>query len=214
MTAESGSELNLSSTAAVAAIAKQPACRKFTLADALILIAGLTIVLSMGAHLLALSASSFLVVCLTGTFHLGDNWAGWPRLWDLVRKPAVDAIWYGFQFAGTLLFGMTPIFFILRLRRPRPRWRALLTQPGVVAAVAMVVGLFWVTWLVHLMFPDRLDTITGPWIAVGGTVAAVWLVLLLCRRWTAEPGWVDAMGRLLGAMAIGTAVLGLVIYRI
>ena len=45
-------------------------------------------------------------------------------------------------------------------------------------------------------------------------LAAVWLVLLLCRQWKAEPGWVDGTGRLLGAMAIGTAILGLVIYRI
>jgi hypothetical protein len=51
MTLGSGSNSDQNS-AAVAHIAEQPAYRKFTLADALILIAGLAIVLSMGAHLL------------------------------------------------------------------------------------------------------------------------------------------------------------------
>jgi hypothetical protein len=193
---------------------EQPACRKFTLADALILIAGLAVALSMGAHLLSLDAASFIEVCLVSLQQVGDKWAGLPRLWHSIRLPLINAIWYGCQFLGTLLFGMTPIFFILRLKRPRPPWRSLLILPGTMAALAMVFGLFWVTGLVHLMLPDRLDAITGPWIVVGATVAAVWLVLLLCRRWKAEPGWVDAMGRLLGAMAIGTALFGLVIYRI
>ena len=51
-------------------------------------------------------------------------------------------------------------------------------------------------------------------ILVAGLVAAAWVVLALIRRWRTEAGWVDRMGKLLGVMAIGTALLGLVMYRI
>jgi hypothetical protein len=113
-----------------------------------------------------------------------------------------------------LLFGMTPIFLILRLRRPRPTLRRLIIQPGVVAATAIVFGLFWVTGWVQIVFPDRLNSMTGPWIAVGDTVAIAWIVLAASGNWTIEPGWVDRLGVLLGAAAIGIALLGLAIYRI
>ena len=209
------SRLTVSITTAVATHALQPACRRFTLADALILIAGLALVLSMGAHLLGLSAASLLDACIGSSLHVGVNWEGWPRLWREIRKPVIDTIWYGSQFAGTLLFGMTPIFFILRLKRPRPPLRALVVQPGMVAGLAMVFGLFWVMGLVHIVFPERLDSISGPWIAAGGTVATAWLMLCLCRRWKAEAGWVDGIGRLLGAIAIGNrGYQGLFIYRV
>jgi hypothetical protein len=214
MTAESDSKLNPSSTAAVAPTGERAACRRFTLADALILIAGLAIVLSMGTHLLRFSAESFVGIFHTIAANRVDLWESWPRFWRALREPVITTIWYGSQFFGTMLFGMTPIFFVLRLRRPRPRWRALLVQPGMVAGLAMVFGLFWVLGLVQIMLPNRLDSIHGPGLVIGGTVAAFWLILLLCRKWNAEQGWVDRLGRILGAMAIGTSLLGLVIYRI
>jgi hypothetical protein len=50
--------------------------------------------------------------------------------------------------------------------------------------------------------------------AVGGAVAASWGILALSRRWQAERGWVDRVGQILGCIAIGTALLGLMIHRI
>jgi hypothetical protein len=83
-----------------------------------------------------------------------------------------------------------------------------------VAGLAMVFGLFWVMGLFHILLPDRLDSITGPWIAVGGTVAVAWLVLAVSGNWRVEPGWIDRLGVLLGATAISAALFGLVISRI
>ena len=204
----------MSSVIEVVPETEQPACRRFTLADALILIAGLALVLSMGAHLLSLFADSVLKVVQTVAANRAYVWEHWPVFWRALRVPVATTISYACQFAGSLIAGMTPIFFVLRLRRPRPPWRELLLRPGTASGLAIVFGLFWVLGLAQIAFPDRLDSIAGPFIAIGGTVAAVWLILLLCRRWNAEPGWVDRLGRLLGAIAIGTALLGLVMYRI
>jgi hypothetical protein len=206
--------LTVSSTTALAPDVEQPACRKFTLAGALILIAGLAIVLSMSAHLLKFSAESLVRVFHGIAANRVHLWESWPRFWRALREPVITTTWYGSQFLGTMLFGILPIFFVLRFRRPRPPWRALFVQPGMVAGLAMVIGLIWVLGIVQIMFPGRLDPIHGTWLAIGSTVAAFWLILLLCRRWKAEPGWVDRLGRLLGAMAIASALLGLVCYRI
>jgi hypothetical protein len=198
----------------VASGAEHPACRKFTLADSLIFIAGLAIVLSMGAHLLKFATEYFLQICRVLVVRRAELWENWPPVWRAIREPLRQLVSYGFQCAGTLLFGVTPIFLILRMRRPRPVWRVLFVQPGVVAGLAMVFGFFWVAGLVQIVFPDRLDSITGPWIAVGGTVAVAWLVLAASGNWIIEPGWVDRLGVLLGAAAIATALLGLAVYRI
>jgi hypothetical protein len=45
-------------------------------------------------------------------------------------------------------------------------------------------------------------------------VALAWTALALTRRWQTGAGWIDGLGRLLGAVAIGNAVIGLVIFRI
>ena len=64
------------------------------------------------------------------------------------------------------------------------------------------------------MFPDRIESMNGPWIVIGCTVVAAWAGLALSRRWKSERGSVDRMGMLLGALAILTALLGLVMFRI
>jgi len=55
---------------------------------------------------------------------------------------------------------------------------------------------------------------TAAGIAVGGTVAVVWGILALSRNWIAEPSSADRMGRLLGVVAIGMGLAGLVVLRI
>jgi hypothetical protein len=65
-----------------------------------------------------------------------------------------------------------------------------------------------------MLMRDVIDAITGPWMVVGGSVVVAWVILALFLRWKVEPGWLDRLGRLLGAMAIGNAVLGWMVYRI
>ena len=199
------------------ALEPQPAaCRPFRLSDAMILIAGLAIVFARGGYLLTLFAGHFMQVCRTlMPLMLNEDVRGaWPELLRMIRFPLRQCVGYGFQFSSMIFGSMMPIFLILRLRRPRPPWRALILQPGVVAAVAMVFGGFWVYGWMQIVAPDRLDSFTGPWIVDGATVTAAWVVLALSRRWNSEPGWIDRLGRILGVTAIGTALLCLAVYWI
>jgi hypothetical protein len=207
-------EISVSDSPATNAERAPAKCRSFRLSDAMILIAGLAIVFAMGGHLLKFFVESCVQICraiVANMASIQEDWAQFPRL---IREPSRQAVSYGLQFSAALVSSMTLIFFILRLRRPRPPWRVLVVQPGVAAGLAMVFGLFWVTGLVHIVLPDSIDSFGGPWIVIGATVATAWIVLALFRKWKPEPGWVDRLGRALSVMAIGTALLGWVMYRI
>jgi hypothetical protein len=189
-------------------------CREFRLSDAMVLIAGAALALSGGAHLLVLLAGEFARLCGEAAAHREDLIAHWPIFWRVTHDHLRNTLWYGFQAAVMVLLGMTPAFLVLRLRRPRPPLRALLRQPGTVAALSMVFGLFWGTGFLVYLFPDKVDAMTAAPAAIGVAVAAGWGALALSRRWEPEPGWVDRMGRALGCAAIGTALIGLLIFRI
>jgi hypothetical protein len=106
---------------------------------------------------------------------------------------------------------LMPAMLAIRLRRPRPTWRRLSRQPGVVACAAgtaaMAAGCLIVA--VRLLF----NSPTGPsfdsqgWLTVESRVPvailASWLLLALSGRWRAEPGWVDRVGRFLGFYWVG-----------
>jgi hypothetical protein len=180
----------------------------------MILLAGLAVVLSGGSHLLVLLVDMLARLSREVMTHREDLIAHWPVFWSATHSSLRNTLWYGFQMAEMVLLGMTPAFFILRLRRPRPPLRELLRQPGTVAGLAMVFGLFWGTGCLLALFPDRFDSMTAVPVAVGGAVVAGWSMLALSRQWKPERGWVDRVGRVLGCIAIATALLGLVIYRI
>jgi hypothetical protein len=100
----------------------------------------------------------------------------------------------------------------LRLRSPRPRLRRAMTQPGILAA--SVVLLVWVIsafgWSVHLRRHGMTWSTPGMFGAfwqsksaeIAPTVASVWLVLVLQRRWRPATDWVDRYGRVLGLVWI------------
>jgi hypothetical protein len=73
--------------------------------------------------------------------------------------------------------------------------------------------LWWTGFLLWAL-PDRVDGSTAAPVAVGSAVAVSWIILALSRRWHAEPGWPDRIGRFLGATAIGMALLFAVVHRI
>jgi hypothetical protein len=189
-------------------------CRGFRLSDAMILLAGAALALSAGSHLLLLMADMLGRLFREAAAHRADVLDHWPLFWGATHGPLRNTLWYAFQVAEMFLFGMIPAFIALRLRHPRPPLRALPWQPGTAAALAMVFGLFWGTGGLLWAFPDKVDSMTAAPIAVGGAVALVWVALTLGRSWDPEAGWVDRMGRVLGCAAIGTALLGLVVYRI
>lgn len=112
----------------------------------------------------------------------------------------------------------------MRLRRPRPRWRPLLRQPGMAASVAATIPIamalydLW-TWMRFLDDPEAsvaegsvahatygffidaptLGELYGAYgTAVGAWVLGAWLILALSGRLRAEKSGIDRLGRLVG----------------
>lgn len=202
-----------------AAVGAEPAvetahCRAFRLSDAMILLAGTALALAGGSHFLPLLADIFGQLCREAAAHGGDLPNNWSVFWAATHDSLRNAVWYGFQVAGAFLLGLTPAFLVIRLRRPRPPLRTLVRQPGMMAALAIVFGLFWGTGGLLWLLPGKVDAFTAAPTAAGGAVAVSWIVLALARSWKPEAGWVDRIGRALGCAAIGTAMLGLVVFRI
>ena len=95
-----------------AVVKSEPAtssCRRFSLFDAMILIAGSAIVLSAGASYLKFFAEYSVQLGRAVLTHLPELREGWFRFWTEIREPLTQVVTYGFQFAGAVVFGMTPI---------------------------------------------------------------------------------------------------------
>jgi len=100
----------------------------------------------------------------------------------------------------------------IRLLGPRPRFRRLARQPGIIAALAAALALtlagipfgllFWLDESPYEIFL-LLAVATYPGLAV----LVAWMTLLVGRRWRAEPSWVDRLGRTLGVFWILAAFL-------
>lgn len=189
-------------------------CRAFRLSDAMVLLAGVALALAAGAHLLLLLADMLSHLCREVAARRADLFEHWPLFWGATQYYVRNTLSYGFQASEMFIVGMTPAFFVLRLRRPRPAPRALLCQPGTVAGLAIVFGLLWGTGGLLLLFPSGIDSMTAAPIAIASTVALGWGFLGLSRMWTPEAGWIDLMGRVLGCAAIGAGLLALTAFRI
>lgn len=110
----------------------------------------------------------------------------------------------------------TPALWIIRMRRPRPRWRRSIRQPGLAAtsvgllvlAIVFAADLLrWsASWVSH---SGGLPTLQEAWFAIRnacdagleGTVHAVpatWLIMILGGWWRPERSGIDRLGRALG----------------
>jgi hypothetical protein len=136
------------------------------------------------------------------------------------RKFGDAAIEEGFPF----LVALTPAVLAMRLRRPRPRWRLLLRQPGTAACVAAMIPLatslygLWdlARFLEHpvselpagvggassfgsiIRMPPLGDIEVVYGTTIGLWVLGAWLVLRLSGRRRPERSWIDLLGRLVG----------------
>lgn len=171
--------------------------RRFNVSDAMVLVAASAI----------------------GVFHLPDYWLTW------IGSP-LDARQWSFSgllsIGHILLPGASPCLAMwtlallpLRLRRPRPRLRRLLRQPGMAALgsssfVIVLALIIQVSALASTGLLRSLDlrsvmnmlSFSLP-LMVGSSVAAAWLNLGLSGRWRPEPSWIDRAGRLVGVLWLG-----------
>jgi hypothetical protein len=163
--------------------------RKFSLLDAMILVAAAAIWLTLTRHFaFAATKSNFDSIWYLGNY----GWIG------ILRHQI-----------GLLLWVLSLTVIALRLRSPRPSRRRLWSQPGFSACVAAVLGVFlqaletgigrhaqltgWVKWDHFWMAFLWVE-----WPYAGPAVAGAWLALAWSRRWRAEPSMVDRLGRLIG----------------
>jgi hypothetical protein len=171
----------------------QESRRRFTLLDAMVLLAATGIGLA-GAR--AYQASM-------------DSMSNTPRV-GVISITFGSAIQY-FGRPAPFLAGWTVALFILRLRRPRPHYRRLVRSPGFAAGYAAILGLaccavsIAIAWLIDYLKakPFQLG-IFYMWMRsisfAGPSVAAVWLSLALQGHWRRRGAqdWIEISGIVLG----------------
>ncbi len=177
--------------------------RKFTLVDAMVLIA------AIGVALVPIR------IFLWESWHFPDERSA-GEIWQTGLDVNVNFI----PLALTLSVALS----LLGVRKPRPNLRRVYRRPGmaacattVVYAVLSLIGyggfLYFTGDLTHVTFDSR-DVITlyirigmQPMFLVGGAVASVWIVLWLSGVWRAERSWIDRAGRALGIYWITISIL-------
>ncbi len=177
--------------------------RKFTLVDAMVLIAATACALAATRQLLAL-------------YH--DN-VRFPEKWT----PGLIWIYCSYVSAilKPLVISWSAAICILRLRKPRPTLRRVFRQPGMAACTAIVVSFSFefarvVIWIfirsisiIQLSYTSmlfgilmRLQQDVG-----GGAVLIAWTILYLSRTARAERSWIDIAGRILGWYYLADSVI-------
>ena len=170
--------------------------RRFTLFDAMVLIAALAVALfPIRWNLMAWS------------WYFSGEWSA-----SAVLKRGVEAD----ALLCPLALTLSPALWVLRLRRPRPGLARVFRQPGMAASTAtLVYELFFFTatlisLVLHYAFASlnnhhlfySLNAVMWLWILplcfTGILVLAVWIVLWLSGAWRVEPSWIDRVGRILG----------------
>lgn len=182
-------------------------CRSFTLLDAMLAVAAVAV----SFYVLRLHHSQSLAND-DYTFR-GEHLRPWTKEWLIDHS----AFWMGWTFCW--LIPCSWFFLIIRLRQPRPRLRRLFQQPGMAAitsttcftaiagsmyAIMHVIGKYVLVDSSYLISVLSSYHLTGnqleKLVADGGIMAlSAWIILALIGRCRPEPGWIDPIGRVLGA---------------
>jgi hypothetical protein len=170
------------------------AARKFTLLDAMVLIAATGI--------------AFVPIRL----FLWENW-------HFPEERSVPEIWRtGLEINVSLVplaLSLSAAILLLGLKRPRPNLRRVYRRPGIAActvallyailsAMGYAVFLHFSYALDRAVFDDQSSAMLWirigmqPIFLVGGAIASVWIVMWLSGTWRAERSWIDRAGRALG----------------
>jgi hypothetical protein len=181
--------------------------RRFTLADAMILVAATALGIAISREGQRSVSSIILFLDGIGT---PDPFA---RLKPVLSPPARGIVAW-----GPVLTCWALALLALRLRRPRPGRRRLFASPGVAACFFAVLLVAFRTaesaWTSSLTYDvygadlvwSSLQTPNLPHAlqdgstsaTVGFGVAALWIWMAVSGRWRPEPHWIDRMGRILG----------------
>ena len=161
-------------------------CRRFTILDGMILVAA-SAVWSLGSRP---TLRSFL--------------EGWRKLRRQgLSLDSLSDLWQSWVVVYVSVVGgvgiLTVAFLFIRLHRPRPALRRLIWQPGMMACTIIVAFIPMLFLVNHRVATPVL------WLAMSAGVATAWLAAWSCGRLRPEPGWIDRLGRVLGACWIAFA---------
>jgi hypothetical protein len=109
-----------------------------------------------------------------------------------------------FDLLPRLLLPASLCLLFMRLLHPRPDRRALFTQPGWLASLAVIVGVLLIPSAEFYFLVDL------PQITPSLMVALAWLALSASGNWRPERSWLGRAGRLVGALWI--AVMPIFLY--
>jgi hypothetical protein len=178
--------------------------RRFTLADAMILVAAVAAGLAFSRAWLRCATERAMY---SSAIFPRDSW---PPLATVSRWLVQE--W-------PLVAMMAPALLVLRARRPRPPRRRLFAPPGLVACAAVMIAMALealaniVQVVLYAMSlggsKNVLDEVgvlnirqaaLGVFSSttIGIVVAAVWGSMALTGRWRPEPSWIDRAGRVIG----------------
>jgi hypothetical protein len=161
--------------------------RRFTLLDAMLLVAAAALVMvSAGPHLRDVPWSL-------------DPMGPWDvnvHRVQIISEPSLSmSIWHGNMALIDTAVILSAAYFTPRLLRPRPPLASLLRRPGFQACTAAIAS------FVLLVVTDFAYARVVP-----RAVLATWAGTALKGRWCPEPSWIDRFGRAIGFSWILPAV--------
>lgn len=183
--------------------------RRFTIADVLILVAGV----ALGLGLVRAIAPD---LTLRG-------------VWEAIANPREGwSVWYAFVFTldfGSLLVspfvaGWTPACLLLQVVGPRPPWRRLRRRPGfiacLIATITIAAGFIAVAVYSGSSLgagrepPARYLIVLIPGSILGGCgVLWGWATMRLCGACRPSPTWRDRLGCFTGALWVVMGAIGI-----
>jgi hypothetical protein len=173
-----------------------PPRQRFTLLDAMALVAGFAVGLGL---MRGLSPNQFLLPFDP----VGPMSPNWGRPWTSREWVvwAVNLVQSRSYYLMPLIVTLSVTVLMIRLRPPRPRLSRLMRQPGIVAMVAVsTMAAVWFPFLTMLTIQKYFDPMSIQFFysamatSFATAVASCWITLLVGGRWRADPGWCDRLG--------------------
>ncbi len=205
-----------------------PPTRRFTLLDAIILIAAVAVGIGWTkggwerlypqydtniTYLNDYYKRLFTSPATPGTPPVPPSW------WSPVKRAAESV-----QVAAPMVASLSMAVLLLRFRRPRPPMRTVVRQPGSAAMIATAAGLIvmgiefvsnavgWYAfrgespWRKHGIAYDAIDDLARATPRIAVAVIAAWGLLRFGRLARPERSWLDRSGMLLGLLWIAMMI--------
>lgn len=134
-----------------------------------------------------------------------ETWADWRRFLFGTNQLALNATRFGNLILLNLLMCLIVAVAVARLRRPRPPIRELFRQPGFVACVSPFPAMLCCLVLSFAGLPQVVYSTI-----LGSAAPLSWVVLIVTRKWRAEPGWIDRLGRIVGVAFMVSSIAHLI----